>query len=107
MSADGTGSNGVTNHIGEIFTGNGSETYEDLIVCDGSVVPAAVGVNPFATITALAERSVEHVAQKHGITIDYDTKNGNHHETSSLSRLLTTNRSLRHVRLPEVPLAPR
>ncbi len=76
MSADGTGSNGVTNHIGEIFRGNGTETYEGLIVCDASIVPAAVGVNPFATITALAERSLELVAQKHGIAIDYETRNG-------------------------------
>jgi hypothetical protein len=35
-----------------------------------------LGVNPFATITALAERNVEHVAAKWGIKIDYDTKNG-------------------------------
>lgn len=76
MSADGTGNKGVTNHMGEIFKGNGTETHQGLIVCDGSIVPAAVGVNPFATITALAERSVELVAQKYGISIDYDTKNG-------------------------------
>ncbi|POR32224.1 Glucose-methanol-choline oxidoreductase [Tolypocladium paradoxum] len=76
MSADGTGNKGVTNHVGEIFNGNGTETHQGLLVCDGSVIPAAVGVNPFATITALAERSVELVAQKHGIAIDYDTKNG-------------------------------
>jgi choline dehydrogenase-like flavoprotein len=43
---------------------------------DGSVVPTALGVNPFATITALAEHSVEHVAAKMGIKIDYETKNG-------------------------------
>lgn len=76
MSADGTGNKGVTNHMGEIFKGNGTETHQGLIVCDGSIVPAAVGVNPFATITALAERSVELVAQKYGISIDYDMKNG-------------------------------
>lgn len=84
MSTDGTGNKGVTNHMGEIFKGNGTETHQGLIVCDGSIVPAAVGVNPFATITALAERSVELVAQKYGIAIDYDTKNGDCHETSYL-----------------------
>ena len=76
MSPNGTGSKGVTSHMGEIFKGNGAEVHRGLIVCDGSVVPAAVGVNPFATITAIAERSVELTAQKFGISIDYDTKNG-------------------------------
>ena len=62
--------------MGEIFKGSDSETHPGLVVCDGSMVPAAVGVNPFATITALAERSVELMAEKFGITIDYETKNG-------------------------------
>lgn len=40
------------------------------------MIPTALGVNPFATITALAERSVEGVAKKKGIRIDYEAKNG-------------------------------
>jgi cholesterol oxidase len=32
--------------------------YQNLLVCDGSVVPANVGVNPSLTITALAERAM-------------------------------------------------
>jgi cholesterol oxidase len=32
--------------------------YENLLVCDGSVVPANVGVNPSLTITAMAERAM-------------------------------------------------
>jgi cholesterol oxidase len=35
--------------------------YENLLVCDGSVVPANVGVNPSLTITALAEHAMSHV----------------------------------------------
>jgi cholesterol oxidase len=32
--------------------------YENLLICDGSVLPANVGVNPSLTITALAERAM-------------------------------------------------
>ncbi len=35
--------------------------YENLLVCDGSAVPANVGVNPSLTITALAEHAMTHV----------------------------------------------
>jgi hypothetical protein len=76
MSADGTGKAGVANSDGEIFNGHGDRVHPGLVVCDGAIVPAAVGVNPFATITALAERSVEMASQKYGIAIDWDTKNG-------------------------------
>ena len=32
-----------------------------LYVTDGSLVPGSIGVNPFVTITALAERNIEHL----------------------------------------------
>ncbi|MHB1808393.1 MAG: GMC oxidoreductase [Solirubrobacteraceae bacterium] len=35
--------------------------YESLLVCDGSVIPANVGVNPSLTITALAEHAMSRV----------------------------------------------
>ena len=35
--------------------------YENLLVCDGSAIPANVGVNPSLTITALAERTMSFV----------------------------------------------
>jgi cholesterol oxidase len=35
--------------------------YENLLVCDGSAIPANVGVNPSLTITALAERAMSFV----------------------------------------------
>ncbi len=37
--------------------------YENLLVCDGSVIPANVGVNPSLTITALAERAMTFVPE--------------------------------------------
>jgi cholesterol oxidase len=38
--------------------------YENLLVCDGSAIPANVGVNPSLTITALAERAIGRVPAK-------------------------------------------
>jgi cholesterol oxidase len=35
--------------------------YENLLVCDGSAIPANVGVNPSLTITALAEHAMSHL----------------------------------------------
>ncbi|KAH6684085.1 hypothetical protein B0J14DRAFT_646000 [Halenospora varia] len=75
MSKDGTADHGVTNHFGEVLTGHGTETHPGLVVTDAAVIPTALGVNPFATITALAERSVEHAARDIGRRIDLKTKN--------------------------------
>ncbi|KAL2191376.1 FAD/NAD(P)-binding domain-containing protein [Thermothelomyces heterothallicus CBS 203.75] len=75
MARDNTGKTGVTNHAGQVFRGRGSETYDGLIVTDGSVIPTALGANPFATIAALAERSVEMYAKSKGLTIS-EEKNG-------------------------------
>jgi hypothetical protein len=69
MARDNTGATGVTNHAGEVFTGNGPETHDGLIVTDASLIPVALGANPFATISALAERSVELYAEKHDLSI--------------------------------------
>jgi cholesterol oxidase len=38
--------------------------YENLLITDGSTVPANVGVNPSLTITAMAEEAMTHVPPK-------------------------------------------
>ncbi|GAO15365.1 hypothetical protein UVI_02010290 [Ustilaginoidea virens] len=70
MSRDNTGAHGVTNHAGEVFSGTDtSATHRGLVVVDGAAVPAALGVNPLATISALAERAVDEYARTAGLVI--------------------------------------
>jgi hypothetical protein len=70
---DGTGCTGSTSHTGELFTGNGREVHAGLCVVDGSIISRSLAANPLATITAVAERSVELVAEKSGLRIDLST----------------------------------
>lgn len=70
FARDGTGSTGSIHHNGELFTGGGEEVHSGLCAVDGSVISHSLAANPLATITALAERSVELLAAKNGIQID-------------------------------------
>jgi cholesterol oxidase len=49
---------------GVVDSANRAFGYENLLVTDGSAVPANPGVNPSLTITALAERAMSHVPPK-------------------------------------------
>lgn len=44
MSGDGTGQGGVTNHMGEVFTGSDDKVHKGLVCCDASVIPTALGM---------------------------------------------------------------
>ncbi|KAG0073153.1 hypothetical protein BGZ89_010802 [Linnemannia elongata] len=65
------GAEGAINHKGQLFTGQGEEVYEGIYVMDGAVMPMSLGVNPFLTISALAERACALLARDHGLTIKY------------------------------------
>ena len=66
---------GVVDHIGRVYdpavAGSGKPIHEGLLVLDGAIVPAALGINPLLTITALAERAIERYAADRGWCIDY------------------------------------
>ena len=54
---------GAVDEYGRVFTGDGA-VHEGLFVADGALVPSDLGVNPFLTISALAERIVERKIQQ-------------------------------------------
>lgn len=68
------GTTGVINHKGQVFTGSSDQVYDSLYVCDGSIFPAAIGVNPLLTICALAERIIVWMARDHGWKINMEDK---------------------------------
>jgi cholesterol oxidase len=50
---------GVVDHMGALYSGlTPRSTYGNVFVWDGSIIPGSIGVNPFLTIAALAERAV-------------------------------------------------
>jgi cholesterol oxidase len=51
---------------GVVDAGNRVFGYENLMVCDGSAIPANPGVNPSLTITALTEHAMAQVPPKEG-----------------------------------------
>jgi cholesterol oxidase len=58
---------GVANDQGQVFDANGN-LYDGLYLADAAVIPTSIGVNPFMTISALAERRAEHLIASLGGT---------------------------------------
>jgi cholesterol oxidase len=66
-------SQGVTNDIGNVFSGDaGNETHPGLYVLDGSVIPLPLGTNPLYTISAVAERACKIILNNLGKPTTYD-----------------------------------
>ncbi len=65
MGADATC--GTVNHKGQPFVGgpDATATHQGLYVMDGSTIPRSLGCNPLLTITALAERTMQLMADDH------------------------------------------
>ncbi|GFY97906.1 hypothetical protein Acr_12g0004470 [Actinidia rufa] len=55
---------GVCNPKGQVFDGKSqSSVYQGLYVCDASLIPCCIGINPCLTITTLAEHVSRHLVK--------------------------------------------
>jgi len=53
---------GATDQFGRVFNGQGG-VHQNLFLADGALLPSALNVNPFLTISALTERVAERLVQ--------------------------------------------
>lgn len=58
---------GVVDAEGRVYTGkDDNSVYDTLLVCDGAIIPTALGVNPLLTISALSERAMSDLIARNG-----------------------------------------
>lgn len=57
---------GVVDHSGRVFDADGG-SHAGLYVSDGSVIPRALCVNPFLTISMFAERAAQNLRAELGL----------------------------------------
>ena len=57
---------GVVDDQGRVFDPVGGGVHDGLYVCDGSVIPVALDVNPLLTISAIAERTAAKMIEERG-----------------------------------------
>ncbi len=71
-----TAESGVVAHDGRVFDPSKGATavHDGLYVCDGALMPTAVGVSPLLSITALAERAMILASRQFGRTLDVETE---------------------------------
>jgi cholesterol oxidase len=60
----------VTDHTGNVFSGDTTSTHQGLYVLDGAILPMPVGTNPLLTISAVAERACNLIIQQMGLQPD-------------------------------------
>lgn len=64
-------STGVLDGDCRVYAGDlGNVVHPDLYVCDGSMMPRSVGINPLLTISAISERAMIRLAARENLTID-------------------------------------
>lgn len=58
---------GVVNGLCQVFTGvDETSVYDNLMVCDGAVIPTALGVNPLLTISAVTIHTMDGLIKRNG-----------------------------------------
>ncbi|ESR43391.1 hypothetical protein CICLE_v10011029mg [Citrus x clementina] len=82
-------SQGVCNSVGQVFDPKAAAgVHPGLYVCDGSLIPCSVGVNPCLTIAAVAEHVSRHLVKD---VIEYKNKKGIEDVAKTVDKNLKSN----------------